>query len=119
MLLPGSIAHHRHRCGAGPVVRGRNRAPGKCADTERREVVAGNELSFKWLRGLVRPAAAHAQFGQATLKCGQLAELRRVIAELLVERNKCPSCSAVPRARSNCRPAPGGTALWGSSPAGT
>src|ERR1022692_912298 len=51
MLLPGSIAHHRHRCGAGPVVRGRNRAPGKCADTERREVVAGNELSFKWLRG--------------------------------------------------------------------
>src|ERR1017187_2813464 len=51
MLLPGSIAHHRHRCGAGPVVRGRNSAPGKCADTERREVVAGNELSFKWLRG--------------------------------------------------------------------
>src|ERR1022692_3808349 len=33
-------------------------------------------------------------------------------------RDKCPSCSAVPRARSNCRPAPGGTALWGSLPPG-
>src|ERR1017187_899786 len=86
MLLPGSIAHHRHRCGAGPVVRGRNRAPGKCADTERREVIARNELAFKWFRGSVRAAAARAQFGQATLKCGQLAELRRVIAELLIER---------------------------------
>src|ERR1017187_10232346 len=86
MLLPGSIAHHRHRCGAGPVVRGRNRAPGKCADTERREVAAGNGLSFKWIPGLVRPAATHARVRPATLESGQLAELRCVIAELLVER---------------------------------
>jgi hypothetical protein len=86
MLLPGAIAHHRHRRGAGPIVRGRNRASRERADAERREVIARNELSCIGLRGSMRPATACAQLRRASLERGHLAELRRVIAELLIER---------------------------------
>jgi hypothetical protein len=85
VLLPCAIAHHRHRRGAGPVVRGRNRAPREHSDAERREVVARNKFACKWFRRTGRSAPPRAQLRIAALERGHLGELRRVIAELAVK----------------------------------
>ena len=86
VLLPGAVAHHRSRRGVGLVIVGRDGPAREGADTQRREVVARNELSNVRFGGARSPGAAHVEVLQTLLKGGHLAELGIVIAKLLVER---------------------------------
>ena len=85
MLLPGVIAHHRHRRSACRVVLRGEQATRQRADTEHFKVVPGDELAFV---GFSRPGGAttpDTQVRQEGRKGGEMTELRRMVAKILVE----------------------------------
>ena len=85
MLLPGVIAHHRHGRSACRVVLRGEHATRQGAETEHVKVVPGDELA---LVGFSRPGGAatpDTQVRQEGRKSGEMTELRRVVAKMLVE----------------------------------
>ena len=103
--LPHVVAQHDGRRRRRRVVGGGENAAAECADAERREVVAGDELGTQRPRRRIDVLAPYADARAASLKCRELFEFRQLApsAARTAERRTFPSDPAGRPARSRRR----------------